>query len=191
MSNCAIDRTGTLVDVLFSGHRDMKAARAFFRSAKAVTGLTPDRVTTDGHDSYLGRSAPSWAEASATGPVTISITEWNKTTGGLKADTGRCGASNALDQPPGSVAAMTNCATSSALVPALTSTCPPIIADCSSSAAPRPCWPSWKPRNGMSVLVPQVWLHLLARDLTEPCGELQRPVAVRAAERKSLTEAAG
>lgn len=48
----AIDRTGALVDVLFSEHRDMTAARAFFRSAKAVTGLTPDRVTTDGHDSY-------------------------------------------------------------------------------------------------------------------------------------------
>jgi putative transposase len=38
--------------VLFSEHRDMAAAQAFFRSAKAVTGLTPDRVTTDGHDSY-------------------------------------------------------------------------------------------------------------------------------------------
>src|SRR3954453_10294806 len=48
----AIDRTGTLVDVMFSEHRDMKAARAFFRSAKSVTGITPDRVTTDGHDSY-------------------------------------------------------------------------------------------------------------------------------------------
>ena len=48
----AIDRTGTLVDVLFSEHRDMAAAQAFFRSAKAVTGVTPDRVTTDGHDSY-------------------------------------------------------------------------------------------------------------------------------------------
>src|SRR5436305_5191574 len=48
----AIDRTGTLVDVLFSEHRDMKAARAFFRSAKSVTGRIPDRVTTDGHDSY-------------------------------------------------------------------------------------------------------------------------------------------
>ena len=43
---------GTLVDVLFSEHRDMAAAQAFFRSAKAVTGVTPDRVTTDGHDSY-------------------------------------------------------------------------------------------------------------------------------------------
>ncbi len=49
---CAIDRNGNLVDVLFSEHRDMAAAQAFFRSAKAVTGVTPDRVTTDGHDSY-------------------------------------------------------------------------------------------------------------------------------------------
>ena len=48
----AIDRSGTLVDVMFSEHRDMAAAKAFFRSAKAVTGVTPDRVTTDGHGSY-------------------------------------------------------------------------------------------------------------------------------------------
>ena len=47
----AIDRSGALVDVLFSEHRDMAAARAFFRSAKAATGIVPDRVTTDGHDS--------------------------------------------------------------------------------------------------------------------------------------------
>ena len=30
----------------------MAAAQAFFRSAKAATGTTPDRVTTDGHGSY-------------------------------------------------------------------------------------------------------------------------------------------
>jgi putative transposase len=30
----------------------MAAAKAFFESAKMVTGITPDRVTTDGHDSY-------------------------------------------------------------------------------------------------------------------------------------------
>src|SRR4051812_46073056 len=48
----AIDRNGNLVDVLFSEHRDMAAAQAFFRSAQAVTGVTPDRVTPDGHDSY-------------------------------------------------------------------------------------------------------------------------------------------
>ena len=48
----AIDRSGGLVDVMFSEHRDMAAAKAFFRSAKLVTGVTPARVTTDGHDSY-------------------------------------------------------------------------------------------------------------------------------------------
>ncbi len=48
----AIDRSGALVDVTLSERRAMAAARAFFRSAKAVTGVTPDRVTTDGHDSY-------------------------------------------------------------------------------------------------------------------------------------------
>ena len=48
----AIDRTGALVDVMLSETRDMVAAEKFFRSAKAVTGVTPARVTTDGHDSY-------------------------------------------------------------------------------------------------------------------------------------------
>src|SRR6202007_386550 len=48
----AIDRCGALVDVMLSEHRDMAAAKAFFESAKMVTGITPDRVTTDGHDSY-------------------------------------------------------------------------------------------------------------------------------------------
>src|SRR3954447_23625153 len=33
-----------LVDVLFSERRDMAAAKALSRSAKAVTGVTPDRV---------------------------------------------------------------------------------------------------------------------------------------------------
>jgi putative transposase len=48
----AIDRNGGLVDTMLSEHRDMAAARAFFRSAKAATGATPERVTTDGHGSY-------------------------------------------------------------------------------------------------------------------------------------------
>ena len=38
--------------MLFREHRDMAAAKAFFRSAQAATGVTPERVTTDGHDSY-------------------------------------------------------------------------------------------------------------------------------------------
>ena len=31
---------------------DLAAAQALFRSAQAAAGMTPDRVTTDGHDSY-------------------------------------------------------------------------------------------------------------------------------------------
>jgi putative transposase len=48
----AIDSSGALVDVRLSETRDMAAAKAFFQSAKTVTGITPARVTTEGHDSY-------------------------------------------------------------------------------------------------------------------------------------------
>ncbi len=48
----AIDRDGNLVDSLLSETRDLKAARRFFRGARAVVGHAPDRVTTDGHDAY-------------------------------------------------------------------------------------------------------------------------------------------
>ena len=48
----AIDRDGALVDVMLSEHRNLAAAKRFFRSAKTVTGVIRDRVTTDGHDAY-------------------------------------------------------------------------------------------------------------------------------------------
>ncbi len=60
----AVDRDGNLVDAMLSQHRDMKAAKRFFRSARATMGFRPNRVTTDGHGSYprvirtvLGRTA--------------------------------------------------------------------------------------------------------------------------------------
>ena len=48
----AIDRDGNLTDAMLSEHRDVKAAKAFFRSARATMGFRPERVTTDGHGSY-------------------------------------------------------------------------------------------------------------------------------------------
>ncbi|MGH8067831.1 MAG: DDE-type integrase/transposase/recombinase [Candidatus Entotheonellia bacterium] len=48
----AIDRDGNLVDVRLSVTRDLTAAETFFRSAWTVRGVTPDRITTDGHDAY-------------------------------------------------------------------------------------------------------------------------------------------
>jgi putative transposase len=48
----AIDRDGALVEVMLSERRDLAAAKRFFRSARAVTGAVPNRVTSDGHDAY-------------------------------------------------------------------------------------------------------------------------------------------
>jgi putative transposase len=48
----AIDWDGNLIDAMPSEQRDMRAAKAFFRSAKATIGFRPDRVATDGHGSY-------------------------------------------------------------------------------------------------------------------------------------------
>jgi len=48
----AIDRDGNLVDSMLSEKRDMEAAKRFFKQAVDVVGHAPERVTTDGHDSY-------------------------------------------------------------------------------------------------------------------------------------------
>jgi putative transposase len=48
----AIDRDGNLVGVRLSATRELAAAEAFFRSAWAVTGVTPARIATDGHGAY-------------------------------------------------------------------------------------------------------------------------------------------
>ncbi len=48
----AIDADGNLVDSLLSAHRDMAAAKRFFAGSVEVVGHNPEKVTTDGHDSY-------------------------------------------------------------------------------------------------------------------------------------------
>ncbi len=48
----AADRDGNRIDAMLSAHRDMKAAKAFFRLARARMGLRPGRVTTDRRGSY-------------------------------------------------------------------------------------------------------------------------------------------
>lgn len=50
----AIDRDGSLVDVLLREKRDKAAAETFFRSARTVTGRVPERVTSEGHEAYPG-----------------------------------------------------------------------------------------------------------------------------------------
>jgi transposase-like protein len=48
----AIDRDGNLIDSMLSEKRDMEAAKRFFKGAREVVGHKPEKVTTDGHDSY-------------------------------------------------------------------------------------------------------------------------------------------
>jgi putative transposase len=48
----AVDRDGNLIDWMLSEHRDMQAAKRFFKGAGEVVGHRPARVTTDGHDAY-------------------------------------------------------------------------------------------------------------------------------------------
>ena len=67
----AIDRDGNLIDAMLSEHRGMKAAKAFFRSAKATMGFCPDRVTPMAMAPIPGRSAPCWVGRSAIGPTPI------------------------------------------------------------------------------------------------------------------------
>lgn len=49
----AIDADGNLVDSRLSEKRNREAAQRFFKQALVVGGHTPERVTTDGHTSYL------------------------------------------------------------------------------------------------------------------------------------------
>jgi transposase-like protein len=60
----AIDKSGASVDVRLSGTRDMATAKAFLRSARTVTGLTPARVTAAHTTATQGRSIPNSIAAS-------------------------------------------------------------------------------------------------------------------------------
>lgn len=48
----AIDADGNLVDSRLSEKRNMEAAKYFFQQALETVGHAPERVTSDGHDSY-------------------------------------------------------------------------------------------------------------------------------------------
>jgi len=75
---------------MLSEHRDLTAAKAFFRSAKAVTGVTPDRVTTDGHDAYPRAIRTELGNTCGTGRAAISTTDLSRTIAASRADVDRC-----------------------------------------------------------------------------------------------------
>ena len=161
----AIDTSGALVDVRLSETRDMAAAKAFFRSAKMVTGITPARVTTDGHDSYPRAIRTELGEVCAIGPISISTTGSNRIIAASKADTNQCAGSRVLRALRGSVEVTTNCETSSASDQTATNVFPPITAD----ACPLPIpYGDQYPEGSLTAAFPaaQNGLHLMARALT-------------------------
>jgi len=47
-----IDAEGNLVDSMLGDTRDIEEAKCFFTRARTVVGHAPEKVTTDGHDTY-------------------------------------------------------------------------------------------------------------------------------------------
>jgi hypothetical protein len=76
------------VDTGFGGA--LLDVKAFLQSAKTVTGVTPDRVTTTAMMSTRKRSVPNSAARFAIGQTVISITGLNKTIAASRADADRC-----------------------------------------------------------------------------------------------------
>src|SRR4051794_3820546 len=75
----AIDRDGNLVGVYLSETRDMAAAKAFLRSARSVTQVEPEQVTTT---PAIPRPSPrSSARTSSIAPASTKTTSSNKITG--------------------------------------------------------------------------------------------------------------
>jgi transposase-like protein len=135
----AIDRNGALVDVMFSEHRDMAAAKAVFQSAKTVTDVTPARVTTDGHDSYPRAIRTMLGEGVKHRSSRYLNNRLEQDHRGIEGryQPMRAG-SSAQDRLTGSVEVTMNCVTSSVPAPALINVFPLTTAGSSSSAALRP-----------------------------------------------------
>jgi transposase-like protein len=101
-----------------------------------VTGITPDRVTTDGHDSYPQAIRTTLGKGVRHRTSAYLNNRLEQDQRGIKGRYRPYGASNAPDPPLGSVALMMNSAASSASAPATISTCLPIVRDCFTAEGP-------------------------------------------------------
>ncbi|MBV1800300.1 DDE-type integrase/transposase/recombinase [Siccirubricoccus sp. G192] len=156
----AIDYDGHLVDTMLSEHRDMAAAQAFFRSAKAATGVTPDWITTEGHGSYPRaiRSTLGRRVLHRTGAYKNNRLEQGPR-GVQRPHTMYAGVQEASLRRAGSVEATTSSATSSAPAPATISMSQQAAVAGSTSGAPPSRSPSSRARrlNSPASSRRQVW----------------------------------
>ena len=113
----AIDRDGNLIDTMLSATHDMKAAQRFFRSAQSVVGFVPDRVTTDGHNSYP-RAIRSTLGRNVRHRTSVYLNNrLEQDHRGIKGGSNVCAASKSMVRPPVFVASTMNSATSFAADP--------------------------------------------------------------------------
>ena len=127
----AIDRDGDLIDVMLSEHRDMKAAKAFFRSARAVMGFGPDRVTTDGHSSY-----PRAIRTMLGKNVQHRTSALSRTVAASRAGSAACAASGIMTRPAASAGSTANSEISPAPAVVTTRSFPPTSVASASREAP-------------------------------------------------------
>jgi hypothetical protein len=143
-----IDRDGNLIDTVLSTTRDMKAARRFFRSARSVAGFVPDRVTTDGHNSYprairstLGRNVRHRTS------IYLITTDSNKTIAGSKDASDVCVALRSMRRQTDFAESMMNSVTSSAADPIKTNTFQQPADAVTFSGTPASRWASCRSHN--------------------------------------------
>ena len=86
----AINHEGNLVDSLLSATRELSVAQRLFQSALSIAEQAPQQVTTDGHDSYPGRSERFWARRSSIATMLTSTAAWSRTIEELNSATTRC-----------------------------------------------------------------------------------------------------
>ena len=148
-----------LVNVLFSEHRDRKAARTILplppRSQRALSLTGSQRTATT---AIPALSAPSWAAECTIALVIASRYLTNRLEQNHRGIKGRYWPmlTSARDQQLDPAKDTTSYETSSGPVPITTSMFPPIVAECATSVERLRCWRSWKRLAGQTA-------HLIER----------------------------
>jgi DDE domain len=130
----AIDRDGALVDVMLSACRDLAAAKAFFRAARTVTGVVPDRVTTDGQDTYPAAIRTEVGELVRHRMNVYLNNRLEQDYRGIKDRYRSLRGSRASRQPDDFVVRSMSFGVFCAFDPSITNMSPPLAADCAGSA---------------------------------------------------------
>ena len=143
-----------------------ESGQRFFRSARSVAGFVPDRVTTDGHNSYP-RAIRSTLGRKVRHRTSVYLNNrLEQDHGESRGGSDVCAASRNMTRPTGSAASMTSSATSSAADPAITNTFQQPIGAVASSimlASRSVSCRSHDQHNSHRSLH-----HITARDVTEP-----------------------